>query len=877
MAWEFMFEHWHSPLTGFTIARMATTRRAKVRSTTLAPGVAAPPTRLATLADSGIVRRARAHPDLTAALCFAGLVVVYLFPVLIGTKILSPNGLLYAFTPWTASHPPDILHWFNPLLSDVPTANYPARLYARDALHHGTLPQWYPDEFGGMPLLSNPQLGVYTPFNLPIWLLPLNYGLGLSAALKLWTGAFGMYLLVRQLRLGWLPGLLAGTSFAFCAYNITWLTHETLPAVVVMLPWMVWLIERLCERARTSTVLWLAVVTAIAIGGGHPGTQVHVLALAGVYALIRVWLIEDLEQKTRLKLLGLALGGVALGTLIMAIMLIPEALSSHGTVGTAARAHGRGTLPGTIMPFDAIKTTLFPDWWGRPSSVYTAAGDNSAGAIVNYNERTFYAGVVSALFGLIALVAPGSWRKKAPFAALAFLGLAIPLHLPGLWQLVTHVPPFDVIQNQRIHFAYAFGISVLAAFGLRDLLDRPEGQRRNLVVPALAIGLGLVVLLSISAKGSDISHTARHFVAGTIYESVAAIELTSTVWFLLFAFGVGAALLLTFRRPRWRYGIAVAVVLLAAADGLHFAKGYQPMGPAAEVIPPRTGAIDYLVRHVGDSRINGVGYALGPGWGAVDGLADVRGYAPPNPTKRMLSLWRIANVEQLDWTPLTMNGQEPDDVQVESVLGARYVIAIPGATLDAGARLNPQTAGLRVVYSGKDAVVVENSHAAPHVQLPARIELAGNQDDAEARLAEPSFYPKSDIVIESSDPAARALAHGPVARGRVRIARQDNARTTLDATLDRTGLVVLNDSLTDGWSVKVDGRPARPVRVNSVMRGVVAGPGRHTIVWSYSTPGLKPGAVISVLALLGLLGGAVVLGVRSRRRRPDDGGNGVEG
>ena len=59
-----------------------------------------------------------------------------------------------------------------------------------------------------------------------------------------------------------------------------------------------------------------------------------------------------------------------------------------------------------------------------------------------------------------------------------------------------------------------------------------------------------------------------------------------------------------------------------------------------------------------------------------------------------------------------------------------------------------------------------------------------------------------------------------------------------DPSLDRSGLVVLNDSLTDGWSVKVDGRKATPVRVNSVMRGVVAGPGRHTIVWSYTTPGL---------------------------------------
>ena len=50
---------------------------------------------------------------------------------------------------------------------------------------------------------------------------------------------------------------------------------------------------------------------------------------------------------------------------------------------------------------------------------------------------------------------------------------------------------------------------------------------------------------------------------------------------------------------------------------------------------------------------------------------------------------------------------------------------------------------------------------------------------------------------------------------------------------------------------------------------MVAGPGRHTVVWTYTTPGLKAGALLSLLALLGLLGGAAVLVVRvTPRRRP---------
>src|SRR5699024_9388440 len=120
----------------------------------------------------------------------------------------------------------------------------------------------------------------------------------------------------------------------------------------------------------------------------------------------------------------------------MAAMFLPEVLSSHGTIGTTARANGHGTLPGSSMPLPVIKTTLFPDWWGRESAF--EAPDVSAG-VPNYNERTLYAGVVALLLALVGLLRREQWRERAPFAALAVLGLAIPLHAPVLYWLVTHL------------------------------------------------------------------------------------------------------------------------------------------------------------------------------------------------------------------------------------------------------------------------------------------------------------------------------------------------------------------------------------------------------------------------------------------------------
>ncbi len=53
-----------------------------------------------------------------------------------------------------------------------------------------------------------------------------------------------------------------------------------------------------------------------------------------------------------------------------------------------------------------------------------------------------------------------------------------------------------------------------------------------------------------------------------------------------------------------------------------------------------------------------------------------------------------------------------------------------------------------------------------------------------------------------------------------------------------------------GWSVSVDGVSAEPLRANYLFRGVQVGQGHHVARWTYRTPGLLGGGVVSVLTLL---------------------------
>ncbi|MFL5816062.1 MAG: YfhO family protein [Conexibacter sp.] len=820
-------------------------------------------------ADRGAHGRARVptllrqHPTLAAAALFALVVLAYLWPALLGGKVLSADATLYGLSPWHVYSPANLADFRNVLLGDVPVVVRPWHMLVRELLHAGVLPLWNPHVLTGIPLFQNPQTGLFTPFSLPLWILPFDYAVGVTAALKLGAAALGTYLLVRELRLGFLAGIVAGLSFAFCSMNVTWLMPEAVPAVVVWLPWMIWLVERLLVRGGIGAAIALACVTAAALSGGHPGSQAHVLVAAGLYALLRAGLGRERAPPERWRSAALALGGLALGVGLVGAMLIPELLSAHETVGTLARKGARGDLPGLRhMPFGMIRSPLFPDWWGRPSG-FEGVGSPTATMGLNYEERTFYAGVVALLLAAIGLTNRSALRRQAPFLILGGLGLAAALHAPGLWWLLTHLPALELVENQRLHFLFELAVAVLAGFGLQAVLDRPSEHRRQLAVALAGIGVALIAAATAGARWVELLDTLTHFATGRDFEDEGVLALTAIGWFLLFALTVTAGLLAMRRWPQRRTSIAGLLVLAAAFDMLHFAHGYNPMGPRGDVLVPRTPTIAYLQRHRAEGRVTGMGLALLPDAASRFGLDDVRGYDPPFPTVRYFELWRMAEPQQAPHLPLMLPAFTPEGVQVSGALGARFVVVDSG--LPEPPRSDPALRSLQLVHGGLDATVYRNRRAAPRAFVPAEVIVVPDAAAARAALVRSDFDASRTVVVERDQRGTEALAG---AKGTVEVVADRNARVTLRATLARRSVVVLADQMLDGWSVRVDGRPASPIRVNTVLRGVAVESGTHTIEWSYRVPGLRAGAALSALALAVLTAMSLVAYRRRRGAMP---------
>jgi hypothetical protein len=470
-----------------------------------------------------------------AALLFGIGVAALLWPVLVGDRVLLPSSILYFIPPWTTQKPPDVNSYFNPVLSDLPTAYYPWWSYARESLRSWNVPQWNPYSLGGTPFYANAQTAFFSPFSLPLWVLPFKYAFGVAAAMRLWVTSFGTYLLCRELRLSFWPSVLGGLAFGFSAFSILWLSYPVL-SVLALLPWALWLATRILQTGAASDALALALVLALALLGGHPGSELHLYAILALYVLlaaaVHVSPVGD-------RLLRLAIVGAAMvaGAALTAFILLPVARAIPGTVGVEARSGSALTIP-----WPAMRTLFFPDWWGRPTGI-------SLGGPFNYNERTVYAGAVTFLLAVAALFVRSRWRSTVPFAVLALIGFEAAFGLEPVRWIVDHVPALNNDRNARLSLLIQLSAAVLAAIALEALLTKPPTRVTFFVVSTGATVVIAGGLLAAHASFQDVRTALHHFRTGDDFARADVIELVSVGWWTVLALLLLAALL---ARRDWR-------------------------------------------------------------------------------------------------------------------------------------------------------------------------------------------------------------------------------------------------------------------------------------------------------------------------------------
>jgi hypothetical protein len=815
-----------------------------------------------------------ARPVLAAALVYALLSVLMVGQGLApGRTLSSSNGLLSA-VPWQASKPaavPGLGTNFE--LADASEVFQPMLQYTRSQLPG--IPLWNPYIMAGRPLLADGQSAVFSLFSLPSYVLPFWKSLAVAAILKLFLGAFGTFMLARALGMRFGGALLSGVVFAFGTFFVVWLAWP-LSSVYALIPWTLLATELVLRAPGRLTVSGLAAVVGLQFLGGHPESSFHLLFTAIVWFVFRALLRRHRERMPVRALARPALtfaAGLAAGAGLAALVLAPfaEFLLHSGDL-----SHRVNAAAG-YWPRKYVGALFLHDYWGRPTQVDLEGFTQTRG---------WYAGAATLMLAAGALIVTRSAERIALVVYGAFCVCMI-IGIPPVFGFVSSLPGFDAAHNERLLIYFLLCVALLAGWGLDDLSAArlpSRVRRRAVLIASGALFCGPLVWMVIAGtldprdlgSGLNVAWGFAHPPAapvgvGVEHTVTAAIVHDSALEIWLLVAGGALALIwlrLRERRPLPAGAFAALIVLLVAADLFRANMGYNPAIPIRTASPPVTGAIRYLQGQRPD-RFIGVGtqditQPLPADLAMRFGLYDARGYDFPVET-RYDALWRRAVAPGVGalTEPEEFASATPASLRALDLLSVSDLLIGPLQAI----RLPLHGPGLSVAYRGSDGVVYANADALPRVfVVDGQQTVAGDAAALDAVTA-PAFDRRGVAVTEAPIGGLPQAAGGPPPAGATaRLTRYGAKHVVIRATTGRRSLVVLTDDFYPGWTATVDGHPATIHRVDYLLRGVVVGPGSHTIIFDYDPASWRIGVIITLVCLLGVLAAAGSALVARRRR-----------
>ena len=806
-----------------------------------------------------LAHAAAARPVLSAALVYAVLVLIFVGPGLLPGRVLSSSDSYWFQVPWASDIPAGLERPANPEIDDAPSVLHTFVQHAKAELPDIAL--WNPHIMAGRPFLANMQSQILSPFSLPAYAMPFYEALAITAALKLFLGCLGAFLLGRALGMRFAGSLLAGAVFGFDLWLVTWLVYPH-ASVWALIPWLLWLADRLLRRPDGLSFALLAGAVGVQFLAGHPESSFHALLVTVAFVALRAFqLRRDGELPAIGRPLFLFAGSLVAGAALAAVVLLPFAelvLRSADLEQRAGSAVDAKTAPRFLLGF------FLYDYWGRstgtPLELFLLA-------------RAFYVGALPLMLAAAALILRPRLERVA-VAGFAALCMAVVVGVPPIFQIVTALPVFSSGHNTRLALLALLCIALLAGWGLDELIERrhPWERRRRLVawtsvaifaLPLVWLALARTVSLDDLGEALEVAWLLGTPPGNLEAGAADVIRLASGLVWLLFG---AAALALVLLRERGRLpaaGFATLAVLLTVVDLFRAGMGYTPAIDERYATQPATGAVRYLQSRL-PSRYVAVGAIPQNALSMRFGLYEARGYDLPV-DKRFDTLWRrYVNPQfasQVDENPLAipLSFQEvtPERLRVLGLLGVTDVLQARDAPALDG------LPGVRRAYDGPDARVYAYGRALPRAFVVGAQTVVGSEEEALEAITAPDFDGRRTAIVEDRIGGLPEGSRPPP--GEARLARLEPERVEVNVSARRPGLLVLSDLEYPGWKAEVGGEETDIERVDYLMRGVRVPAGDSTVTFSYRPLSFTVGWVVSLLALAGVVTTGA-LGWRARRR-----------
>jgi hypothetical protein len=538
-------------------------------------------------------------------------------------------GLYHPYRDYFSNRFPQGVPYKNFILTDPVLQQYPWKWLAINQLR--SIPKGY--SFKDTPFLDNPysfsgyaagsaeniQAGTFYPLNF-IFFLTNSFSTGWTIFIMVQPllAIFFMYLYLKSLSLSRLAALLGGTVWAFSSFNLVWMEWGNIGHAGLYLPLALLCVDKIAgkkEEGRRKKVLWHGVLQfslVVSLLAGHWQITLYLLAAMVIY-IIFVKRSDPAEAGSDLNKFSALLVHFFLFIVLTSFQWFP---AWRFMAASNRQVEQQNVLlrEGFFIKPKQLVQLIAPDFFGNPAT------GNYRG-VWNYAEQVIYIGVVP-----LVLALGGAVTKQNKLLGLQRFGLTIVII--GLLLAVKNpvaeipyrlnIPVLSDLQPTRLGYLITFGLSILAAIGLQNLLVEQRLMLKKSIWASGTVGLALFGLLIVSSKfdfaAKTVSQRNLIFPAGILF---------------MFLFIVSIYFLLKFRHKKSIILLSVICYLLSVVDLFRFGWKFTPFSPP-QYLYPVTPAIKFLQENMGpgdrymtlDRRI------LPPNANIIYRLESIEGYDP---------------------------------------------------------------------------------------------------------------------------------------------------------------------------------------------------------------------------------------------------------
>ena len=736
---------------------------------------------------------------------------------------------------------------------DLSFWTYPGLFFLKQSLLAGEIPLWNPYLFLGYPFLAELANGaVLYPLSLIHLLFSVPTAMKVYPAVHYFLAGYLMWRLLREWDLSHLSGLFGALVWMDSGYLVCmYLTFNYLNAAFY--PGLLFCFHRLLLTRRIKWLLLTSLCWALFFLGGDP----QGFLFAGVLLLFYAGLGFPRQISSVRNHLALILFAGALSFLL----ILAQSLPSLELGAFATKLSGFSFEEATLWshhPWRLLEW-IWPELWSPAYPV-----NHFWGRFLRIYDKATWSGLVYlGLFPLLlALAHCRSWREK-PIGFLVltlviFFLMALGYYSP-LYRLAwAAIPPYRIFRYPEKHLAVAtFALAALAAFSFqRRAVQAPETTkpawlRAWMILTAGLLAVFVILLVSSAPLAARIADFLSQnyqfpiepsFIRHSLLHATGRSLVVAIAFLLLF--------LLAQRFERVKRKLAPILILLTLADLLQLGQAqligtdpsfytFEPM--ASRIIrQAQAGSSEkfHIYRPSNSSRPVGLSYpqvqseseqdkywqkdTLIPNSTMAEGLESITGNDPAELTR--FRLFRSQPVQ-----PLTLR-----------MLNVKYFL---DGLVNGELKVLPN---FSVVGqdSARNLVVYQNNGYFPRAFFVDGVVAAKDEDEALNLLSTADFNLNVILLRPESGPRPGRLFLP------AEIKRYQNQKIEVTISNPVAGYLVLSDSYFPGWQAWVDGKPARILLANYLVRAVGLEPGIHEVVFRYRPWSWRIGKMVSLISLL---------------------------